>query len=77
MNKNMIAIREKTVINRPRLAFFSIYFFAADRSNAPVNKEEMGPNRSKFHVPQIACDDTNYLNYNKINFLQIKLFNLH
>ena len=42
-----------------------LYFFAAgqiknkpaDRSNALVNKE-IGPDRSKFHVPQIACDDT-------------------
>ena len=44
---------------------FFLYFFAAgqiknkpaDRSNTPVNKE-IGPDRSKFHVPQIACDDT-------------------
>ena len=61
--ENMIAIREKTIMDRPRTdpdrprsAFFSIFFAAgqikykpADRSNAPVNKE-IGPDRSKFHV---------------------------
>ena len=67
--KNMIAIREKMIMDRSRTdpdqpSF--LYFFAAsqiknkpaNRSNAPVIKE-IGPDRSNFHVPQIACDDTN------------------
>ena len=70
--KNMIAIREKTIMDQPRTdpdrsrsAFFSIflYFFAAGQiKNKPAdrsNAKEISPDRSKFHVPQIACDDTN------------------